>query len=80
MPMFLAVCFLFLFCGHHHHHRHVSHHAPVPSCHNTITSDWEDFKYSWGQGYGTDVHQDQFVKRYPAAEQRAVLKCIDKAG
>jgi hypothetical protein len=76
--LFAAVCFLFIFCGHGHRHHHVKH-VPALKC-TDVTSDFDDFRYSWHQGYGTDVHRDEFVKKYPAAQQRTVLKCIDKAG
>lgn len=76
--LFAAVCFLFLLCGHGHRH-HATHTAsPAVKC-RPVLDDWGDFKYSWHQGYGSDVHQDDFVKRYPAAQQRAVLVCIDKS-
>jgi hypothetical protein len=68
----ITVCFLFLCHGHGHKRQ-----AVVSPC-NAITQAYEDFSYSWSQGYGSHVDRDQFVTRYPISQQHRVLVCLDQ--
>jgi hypothetical protein len=52
---------------------------PFGSC-DEIGQAYDDFFNGPADGFGTDNHRDKFVARYPANEQRRVLKCLDKSG
>lgn len=53
--------------------RHQHHHL---NC-KPVADDFDDFKYSWHQGYGSDVHPEQFLDKYrPAWKRRAAEACI----